>query len=182
MGNMSGRGLEDQSQSRLFWGEQKSGFKDFREGGINPAFILLTPILSSGLVVSCPLCRGCFSRCRESVIFSLWSSTLNGILFLFCREEARLDKTACGGGHPTATRLCMVNSPGQRCHPQLLLIQGEAKCHFLCCQWHKSRSSSDPNLTTLGLRVGCSPLWAAIHPPAQGPMVSGIDQMSRRCY
>lgn len=112
MGTMSGRGLEDQSQSCLFWGEQKSGFKDFREGGINPAFILLAPVLSSGLVVSCPLCRGCFSRCRESVIFSPWSSTLNGILFLFCREEARLDKTACGRGRPTATRCAWSTAPG----------------------------------------------------------------------
>lgn len=40
------RGLKDQSQSCLFGGEGRSGFKDFREGGMNPAFILRAPVLS----------------------------------------------------------------------------------------------------------------------------------------
>lgn len=80
-------------------GEGRSGSKDFQEGDISPAFILLTD-LSSRLVVSCPLCRSRFSRCRASVIFLLWCVTVNGMLFLSHREEARLDETPCGRAHP----------------------------------------------------------------------------------
>lgn len=162
-------------------GEGRSGSKDFREGGINPAFSLLA-VLLSGQVASCPLCRSCFSRCRARVISLLWCTTVNGILFLSHREEARLDKTPCGRAHPMP--------PGGACSAA---PDGDATTNYFSYRVRPNAVSS-----VASGRTGCqililtSPPWGqslAVHgtvgccsPSSQGPTVSGLDQMSLSCH
>lgn len=68
-GESEWQGLErSKSICLLGVGEGRSGFKDLREEGMNPASIWLYQFFHSGPVVSRPFCRGCFPRGR--VLFS----------------------------------------------------------------------------------------------------------------
>lgn len=91
----------------------KIRFQRLARGRNESRLYLAAPVLSfwaRGPLLSFPFRRGCFPR--QSVIFlPRGSLPLNRVWFPFLREEARLDETARGGAHPTAT----TNSPPQRC-------------------------------------------------------------------
>lgn len=116
--------LERSKSDTSFGGEGRSGFKGFQEGGITPAFILLAPGLSWGLVGSSPY-RGSIPRCRGS-LFSYREGEEWGTL------PSPRDRQASRTQH------------GPRAPPPLLLPHGEwsatpRRATVTCCFLSKVR-------------------------------------------